>query len=65
MNLVERMLQYRAVNGLSQSEFAKRCGVSSSTISHIETDPAWPVGKQLQRKIEYVLMGGVVRKEEQ
>lgn len=60
-SLVERILTYRAVNGLTQAQFAKRCGVSASTIQHLETNPSWALGKMARRKIEYVLMGGIVR----
>lgn len=60
--IADRILTYRAINGLSQEQFAKRCGVSFSTISHIETEPNRPIGKTTMRKIEYVLMGGTTRK---
>lgn len=61
-SIAERIKTYRAVNGLSQGAFAARCGVSKSTISHIETEPDRPIGKMTMRRIEYVLAGGVVRK---
>lgn len=61
-SIADRIKTYRAINGLSQGAFAKRCGISKSTISHIETEPDRPIGKMTMRRIEYVLAGGVVRK---
>jgi DNA-binding XRE family transcriptional regulator len=61
-NIADRIKTYRAINGLSQGAFARRCGVSKSTISHIETEPDRPIGAMTMRKIEYVLMGGKVKK---
>lgn len=65
MTLVDRILTYRAINNLSQKAFARRCGVSASTIEHIETEPDRPIGKTTRRKIEYVLMGGNIRRKEE
>lgn len=64
-SIAVRMRMFRAVNNLSQAEFAKKCGVAFSTISHIETDEHWPVGEQVRTKIEYVLMGGTVKPKEE
>ena len=36
--LSERIVTYRAKNGISQTEFAKRCGVSYQTINSIENN---------------------------
>ena len=68
MNIVERILQFRAENGLSQQEFADRCGLSKATISHLELDTECVgAGARLspmtRRRIEYTLKGGIVRKE--
>lgn len=60
INIVERIKTYRAVNNLSQEAFAKRCGVSWSTIAHIETEDGRPISDITMRKIEHVLMGGMV-----
>ena len=63
IHIGERIVMYRVAHGLTQAEFAKLCGVSYSTISHIETEPDRPLAKMTIRKIEYVLMGGTIRKE--
>lgn len=61
-SIADRIKTYRAINSLSQGAFARRCGVSKSTISHIETEPDRPIGAITRRRLEYVLSGGVVRK---
>ena len=58
--LAEAILDYRTRTGLSQSEFAKRCGVSKSTISHFETEPDRMLRDITRRRIEHVLNGGRV-----
>lgn len=45
MTLAERMMWYRAKNGLSQQELADLCGLSKMTICQIEK------GKQIPSKI--------------
>ena len=37
MTLPERMIAYRAKENISQTEMAKRCGVTLQTINTIET----------------------------
>lgn len=54
--LSERIVTYRAKNGVSQTEFAKRCGVSYQTINSIENNRQDP-SRITQRKIELVLEG--------
>lgn len=39
MALSERVIMYRARNHVTQTEFARRAGVSTSTISHLERSP--------------------------
>lgn len=40
--LVERMVEYRAKNGLSQTAFAEKVGVSTQTINTIENGVQTP-----------------------
>ena len=63
MTLAERVVNFRAVNGLSQQEFADRAGVSKSTISHLETRAGMVLRNVVRKRIEYALTGGIVRKE--
>lgn len=58
-NLAERVLTFRAVNGISQDEFARRAGVSKRTISYLEKSPERMHMREITyRRIEYALMGG-------
>ncbi len=54
MSIVDDMVTYRARNRISQSELAKRCGVSLQTINSIETGQQNPSQVTL-RKIELVI----------
>ena len=54
MNLVDRILRYRATEGISQQEFAKRCGLSTQTINSIENKLQSPT-KLTETKIVLVL----------
>lgn len=57
-NLGQRLILYRAVNGLSQREFAKRVGLGEMTIVHIERNPDHKLRASTRARIEYVLSGG-------
>lgn len=54
MTLAERMIEYRAKQSISQTELAKRCGVSYPTISAVENGIQEPT-KVTQAKIELVI----------
>lgn len=56
MTLAERMMWYRAKNGLSQQGLADLCGLSKMTICQIETGVQKP-SKITQMKILIVLGG--------
>lgn len=53
-NLAKRIVDFRAKNNLSQSDFAKMCNISYVTLSNIENDIATP-SALTQAKIERVL----------
>lgn len=63
MTLSERMIQFRAINNLSQSEFGKLCGMNQSYISNIENESRIP-GKISREKIELVLNGEKIKTKE-
>lgn len=63
MTLAERMIQFRAMNNLSQSEFGKLCGMNQSYISNIENESRIP-GKMAREKIELVLNGEKIKTKE-
>lgn len=48
--LQDRMLDYRARNGISQRELARRCGLSTQTINSVENGLQDP-SKLTERKI--------------
>lgn len=54
--LSDKIVTYRAKNGISQTQFAKLCGVSYQTINSIENNRQDP-SRITQRKIELVLEG--------
>ena len=54
MTLVERMMDYRAAENISQTEMAKRVGVSKQTIYHIENGIQKPT-RLTVAKIERVI----------
>lgn len=54
MTLAERMVLYRAKEGISQGELAKRCGLSTQTVNSIENDTQSP-SKVTVVKIELVI----------
>lgn len=54
MTLSERMVAYRAKENISQTELAKRCGVSLQTINTVETEVQSP-SKLTLAKIENVI----------
>lgn len=56
MKLSERMVLYRAKERISQSELAKRCGVTLQTINSIENETQSP-SKVTIAKIELVIGG--------
>ena len=55
-DLQKQMLEYRAMNNISQKEFARRCGVTLQTIYSIENNLQEP-SKLTRTKIELVLSG--------
>lgn len=54
MELSERIIEYRARHSMTQIEFAKKCQVSTQTISNIENGRALP-SRLTQAKIELTL----------
>lgn len=54
--LAERMVFFRAIHGLTQAEFGKKCGLSAIAIHNIEkgSNPS----SRSRIRIEYVLEGG-------
>lgn len=54
MKLDERMVRYRAKERISQSELAKRCGVTLQTINSIETGAQTP-SRVTKAKIEMII----------
>jgi len=58
MTLSERMVSYRAKENISQSELAKRCGVTLQTINTIENEVQNP------SKLTLVKIENVIGKEE-
>ena len=42
MTLAERMVLYRAKEGVSQGELARRCGLSTQTVNSVENDTQVP-----------------------
>lgn len=54
MTLSERMIAYRAKENISQTEMAKRCGVTLQTINTIETGVQSP-SKLTLAKIENLI----------
>jgi len=56
MSLKERILEYRARHGLSQEDFANRCGLNVMTVNAIEVGKRKPTQLTVA-KIEMVLKG--------
>lgn len=54
MTLAERMVEYRAKERISQTELARRCGLSLQTVHSIETESQTPT-KLTKAKIEIVI----------
>lgn len=54
--LQDRMLDYRARNGISQRELARRCGLSVQTINSVENGLQVPT-KLTERKICLIIDG--------
>lgn len=54
MKLSERMVIYRAKQNISQSELARRCGVTPQTINSVENETQEP-SKLTVAKIELVI----------
>lgn len=54
MSLQSEMLKYRAKERISQSELAKRCGVSLQTINSVENGIQHP-SKVTEQKILFVI----------
>lgn len=54
MTLGERMVEYRAKERISQTELARRCGLSLQTVHSIETELQTPT-KLTKAKIEIVI----------
>lgn len=62
MTIGEKILAFRAINDLSQTEFAKLCKLDRAYISDIENEKRVP-GKIAKLKIEFVLDGEKINKE--
>lgn len=58
MSLAEDMVVYRAKNRITQSELAKRCGVSLQTINSIEQE------KQTPSRVTFEKIKMVIEKED-
>lgn len=56
MELKEMMIRYRAKERITQSELAKRCGVSLQTINSVENGNQTP-SKVTETKIRLVVEG--------
>ena len=54
----DRVLNYRLANGITQKEFAKRCGLSTPTIIMIEKRDRYYPNVQTRSKLERVLSDG-------
>ena len=54
MTLGERMVRYRAKERINQSELARRCGVTTQTVSNVERGIQDPSRVTVQ-KIELVI----------
>lgn len=63
MSLVDRMIQFRALNNLSQAEFGKLCKMDQSYISNVENGKAIP-SKVTRARIELVLAGKEIKAKE-
>lgn len=61
--LIERVIEYRTIYGLSQHKFAERAGLSKGFISKLEEGRCVAPKPMSVRQIEYVLNGGIVKKE--
>lgn len=62
MTIGEKILAFRAINDLSQTEFAKLCKLDRAYISDIENEKRTP-GKIAKLKIEFVLNGEKINNE--
>lgn len=62
MTIGEKILAFRAINDLSQTEFAKLCKLDRAYISDIENEKKVP-GKIAKLKIEFVLDGEKINNE--
>lgn len=58
MTLAEKVIAYRAVHGLSQSSFAKMCGLDRAAIMRIER------GDRNPRKTTEYKIKSIIEKEE-
>ena len=56
MSLAQEMIKYRAKERISQSELAKRCGISLQTVNSVETEQQSP-SKVTIEKIRLVIGG--------
>lgn len=56
MSLQEEMVRYRAKERISQTEFAKRCGVTVQTINAVENGVQTP-SKLTETKIRMAMEG--------
>lgn len=54
MSLQDRMVEYRAMERISQVELAKRCGLSTQTVCSVENGQQVP-SKITTAKIELVI----------
>lgn len=56
MELKDAILRYRALNGMSMKEFAKKVGISVQTVNYVEKGLQKP-GRLTTEKIMLVLKG--------
>lgn len=57
MSLQEEMVQYRAKERISQTELARRCGITVQTINSVENGTQTP-SKVTEAKIRLVIGNG-------
>lgn len=59
MTLAEKMINFRAVNRISQKKLAEMCGISLQTVNYVES------GKQAPSRVTEAKIRMIVGKEEE
>lgn len=55
--LGQRVLEWRAINNLTQQQFADLVGVSRLTITLLENRPGWRLKETTRIRIEHIIGG--------